>query len=122
MRLTQLDHLAISVRDVERSVHWYGEVLGLRREHGPATVGVGETWLAFTEAPPGGEPEEPAAPGLRHFAFRAGREAFEEARRELSSRGIEFSFEDHRVAHSIYFRDPDGHRLEVTTYEVGDGD
>ena len=26
--------------------------------------------------------------------------------------------EDHGVAHSLYFADPDGHRLELTTYEI----
>jgi len=27
-------------------------------------------------------------------------------------------FQNHGIAHSIYFRDPDGHELEITTYEV----
>jgi ketosteroid isomerase-like protein len=25
---------------------------------------------------------------------------------------------DHETAHSVYFQDPDGHRLEITTYEL----
>ena len=39
-------------------------------------------------------------------------------KRELEKRGIKFEFQDHEIAHSIYFRDPDGHQLEITTYEV----
>jgi catechol 2,3-dioxygenase-like lactoylglutathione lyase family enzyme len=31
---------------------------------------------------------------------------------------IEFQFSDHGLAHSIYFEDPDGYRLELTTYEM----
>ena len=27
-------------------------------------------------------------------------------------------FQDHAASHSIYFEDPDGHRLEITTYDV----
>jgi catechol-2,3-dioxygenase len=46
------------------------------------------------------------------------REAFESAQSELSHRGIEFRFSDHGTAHSVYFSDPDGHQLELTTYEV----
>ncbi len=38
--------------------------------------------------------------------------------RELKERGIDFEFEDHKIAHSIYFRDPDGFDLEITTYEI----
>jgi catechol 2,3-dioxygenase-like lactoylglutathione lyase family enzyme len=33
MHLEQLDHVAIAVRDVERSVEWYRDVLGLERRH-----------------------------------------------------------------------------------------
>jgi catechol-2,3-dioxygenase len=58
------------------------------------------------------------APHILHVAFRVDREAFEAAQRELSERGIETSFSDHGASHSIYFEDPDGHRLELTTYEV----
>jgi catechol-2,3-dioxygenase len=55
---------------------------------------------------------------MLHLAFRATRENFVAAQRELKKRAIEFEFQDHKISHSIYFRDPDGHALEITTYEV----
>ena len=55
---------------------------------------------------------------MLHLAFRADRENFLAAQRELEKRGIEFEFQDHEISHSIYFRDPDGHALEITTYEL----
>jgi catechol-2,3-dioxygenase len=33
-------------------------------------------------------------------------------------RGIDVRLADHGVADSLYFSDPDGHRLELTTYEI----
>jgi catechol 2,3-dioxygenase-like lactoylglutathione lyase family enzyme len=51
-------------------------------------------------------------------AFRVDRENFEAAQADLERRGISFEFSDHGAAHSIYFLDPDGLRLELTTYEV----
>ncbi len=55
---------------------------------------------------------------MRHLAFRTDHGGFESAQRELRGRGIQFAFDDHGSAHSIYFRDPDGHQLEITTYEL----
>jgi catechol 2,3-dioxygenase-like lactoylglutathione lyase family enzyme len=55
---------------------------------------------------------------MLHLAFRADRENFLAAQQELKKGGIKFEFQDHEIAHSIYFRDPDGHQLEITTYEV----
>ena len=55
---------------------------------------------------------------MLHFALRADRKNFLAAQEDLKKRGIEFQFSDHDVSHSIYFRSPDGHRLEITTYEL----
>jgi catechol-2,3-dioxygenase len=40
------------------------------------------------------------------------------AQQELKTRGVAFEFQDHEISESIYFQDPDGHELEITTYEV----
>lgn len=125
MKLEGLDHIALAVRDVEQAAKWYGEVLGLERQHAdawdsvPIFVGCGATGLALFPAE-GTEDSLGKDQPIRmlHFALRADRENFEAARRELNARGLDFRFEDHGIAHSIYFRDPDGHRVEITTYDV----
>ncbi len=125
MQLEGLDHVALAVRDLPAAVAWYCEVLGFQRMHAdvwgemPAFVGHGETAVALF--PVEGEAQPPPGKStiaMRHLAFRATRANFDRAREELKEREIPFAFEDHKIAHSIYFRDPDGHRLEITTYEV----
>ena len=59
---------------------------------------------------------------MRHLAFRADGENFAKARQELTERGLEVEFQDHGLAHSIYFHDPDGHEIEITTYGLKDGE
>lgn len=125
MNLEGLDHIAISVRDVERSVQWYLDVLGLERQHEdlwdevPQFVGKGATGIAIFPVRESSDGAGKAPPvRMRHFALRADRANFLQAQRELKERGIDFEFEDHTIAHSIYFRDPDGFDLEITTYEV----
>jgi catechol 2,3-dioxygenase-like lactoylglutathione lyase family enzyme len=55
---------------------------------------------------------------MRHFAFRVDVENFKRAKERMRWSGVEFREEDHGVAHSIYIRDPDGHEIEITTYDV----
>ena len=126
MQLEGIDHVALGVRDIERSVKWYTEVLGLELLHEgmwdgvPTFIGRGNTGIALFPASSDAKSTPSSHRELRmlHLAFRADRENFLAAQRELEERGIKFSFEDHEISHSIYFRDPDGHHLEITTYEV----
>ena len=124
--LEGLDHAALAVRDVERSANWYVEVLGFERrfkgmwKSAPVFVGLGQTALALFPAKTADakSPDGRAAVRILHLALRANRENFLAAQRDLTSRGIAFQFEDHEISHSIYFRDPDGHHLEITTYDL----
>jgi catechol 2,3-dioxygenase-like lactoylglutathione lyase family enzyme len=121
-----IDHVALSVRDVEHSVQWYIDVLGFERRYKgmwegiPTFIGKGNTALALF---PTRETENRMAPRraaitMLHLALRADRANFLKAQKELEKRGIKFHFQDHEISHSIYFRDPDGHELEITTYEL----
>jgi catechol-2,3-dioxygenase len=56
--------------------------------------------------------------GLRHVAFMVGKEDLERAQARLRESAVEYRFEDHGNAHSVYFQDPDGNVLELTTYEL----
>ena len=125
-RLEGLDHAALAVRDVERSAKWYVDVLGFERRHEgmwkgiPVFIGLGQTALALFPAKIADAKSlaDRAAVRILHLALRANRENFLAAQRDLTSRGIAFQFEDHEISHSIYFRDPDGHQLEITTYDL----
>ena len=55
---------------------------------------------------------------MLHLALRANRKNFVAAQRDLTDRGITFHFQDHEISQSIYFRDPDGYEIEITTYEL----
>ena len=123
LKLDELDHIAITVQDVGRSATWYQDVLGLERRHEeswgdyPAFVCAGASGLALFPKDAAIE-QSSKGQNMKHFAFRANRENFEKTRTELTERGIEFEFQDHKIAHSIYFRDPDGYKVEITTYEL----
>jgi catechol 2,3-dioxygenase-like lactoylglutathione lyase family enzyme len=124
MKLQGIDHVAMGVRDVERSAEWYIDVLGFERLHQgmwngvPTFIGKRNTGIALFPAKQEPKPSAHREIRMLHLAFRADRENFLAAQRELRNRGIKFEFQDHEIAHSIYFRDPDGHHLEITTYEV----
>jgi catechol 2,3-dioxygenase-like lactoylglutathione lyase family enzyme len=125
-RVEGIDHVALTVRDVARSVAWYREVLGLERRHA-------EVWGDFppssARAPRHSRCSRRGCPrrgrrrardvlSVRHIAFRVDGATFGRARAHLEARGIAPTFEDHIAAHSLYFTDPDGHQLEITTYEL----
>jgi catechol 2,3-dioxygenase-like lactoylglutathione lyase family enzyme len=124
VQLEGIDHVALCVRDIERSAKWYIDVLGFERLHQgmwngvPTFIGKGNTGIALFPATHEAKRSAQREIRMLHLAFRANRQNFIAAQRELEKRGIKFEFEDHEIAHSIYFRDPDGHALEITTYEA----
>lgn len=129
LTLEGIDHVALAVADVERSAVWFVDVLGFeRRFEGmwdgvPVFVGKGTTAIALF---PRRDSRDSPAAGQRpandidmlHLAFRADRKSFLAAQADLKSRSVPFNFQDHEISHSIYFRSPDGHRFEITTYEM----
>jgi catechol 2,3-dioxygenase-like lactoylglutathione lyase family enzyme len=105
--------VSLNVSDRARSIAWYGDVLGLHPRSDAARpddapVFVGDSLALFADR----------APGLRHFAFALSVGDFARAREHVRERGVDARFEDHGSSHSLYFKDPDGHTVELTTYEV----
>jgi catechol 2,3-dioxygenase-like lactoylglutathione lyase family enzyme len=124
---TSIDHVELIVPDRHAAAAWYTQVLGLTpvagTEHwtaeprGPLMISGdrGRTCLALfagstTDAAPKG--------GFRRVAFVvSGAEflAFVEYGRGLGLTPMKV--QDHTTTISVYFQDPYGHDLEVTTYE-----
>ena len=120
-----VDHIGLAVKDVQKSVEWYQEMFGLERLYEdvwgnfPGVLGIADTSVAFF---PRDDPDVPLPTGLpiHHLAFRVDRVNFNAAQEMLQQKDIEFEFQDHKIVHSLYFYDPDGHLIELTTYELSD--
>jgi catechol-2,3-dioxygenase len=123
MRLEQIDHVALRCASLEATKAWYVNTLGFEHVFPgqwsgvPIVLRLGSTFITLF---PQKENEPVSADGPAwHLAFRAATYAdFGAAQTELQSRGVSFQFRDHEIAHSIYFSDPDGFLLEITTYDV----
>ena len=122
-----LDHVELFVPDRDAAAAWYATVLGCEpvraAEHwaadptGPLMVSPdgGHTKLAlFVGEPQGGR----ATAGFHRVAFRLPAAAWSRFAAELLEQGIPTRVVDHGTALSVYFDDPYGHHLEVTTYEA----
>jgi catechol 2,3-dioxygenase-like lactoylglutathione lyase family enzyme len=117
-----LDHLVLVVRDVERSLAWYGGHLGLSGERV-------EEWRAGQVPFPSLRvdsqtiidlvPGDPQGPGhVDHLCFVVSEDELAELRRspdlEVDSEGERFGARG--IAHSIYVTDPDGLTVEIRAY------
>jgi catechol-2,3-dioxygenase len=122
VELRRLDHVSLNVSDRPRSIAWYREILGLeqrgtpRRDDWPVFMGDFGACVALFQAQVVSPDRAPESTGLRHVAFMVGREDLAAAQERLRQRGVEFRFEDHGNAHSLYFPDPDGNVIELTSY------
>ena len=121
--LLGVDHIHVFVQDRKAAEAWYGRVLGLARspglefwadDGGPLTLqDAGDTvHIALFE--------RPRQPNRATVALRVDAAGFARWREHLADvAGLPVAFEDHQVAVSLYFSDPDGNPYEITTYEVG---
>lgn len=122
-------HVALVSSDVERTVRFYQEVLGFplteifeNRDYPGSNhfffdVGNGNL-LAFFDFP--GLDVGPYAEvlgGLHHIAISVGRPAWERLRARLDDAGVPYQEES---GSSLYFRDPDGARLELLADPLGE--
>src|SRR5919206_1877436 len=124
IRVTNVGHVVLKVRDIERSARFYRDVLGLkevaRGEFGRAMAffSTGDNHHDVAVMAVGADaPAPPAdATGLYHVALRIGTtlDELRAAQAHLQAHGItEMRVRDHVVSQSIYISDPDGNNVEL---------
>jgi catechol-2,3-dioxygenase len=125
MQVRELGHAVLYVSDLERSRHFYRDVLGFHEIGGgppgmpAAAFSSGRTHheLLLIEVGRGAAPI-PAGRhvGLYHLGFKIGEtdDDLRAALRELEAAGVPIrGASDHTVTHSLYIEDPDGNELEL---------
>ena len=109
MRVEQVDFISVPTRDVERSLAWYRDVLGLpESDVSEVEVETPNVTLSFWE------PEREDLPFVANTAGFALRVAnVTQARAELEAKGVEFIADtwDSGVCHFAACRDPDGNTV-----------
>ncbi len=134
MQIEQIHHVAYRCKDAKETVEWYKKMLNMdytlafAENHVPSThepdpymhvfidAGNGNV-LAFFELPT--QPEmgrDPNTPEwVQHIAFRVkDRDTLVKYKEHLEANGVQvLGVTNHSLFHSIYFFDPNGHRLEL---------
>ena len=122
MNLERIDHIGLNVRDLVTSAEFYHKIFGFGIVHKWTT-----TWMVGTDVIRLGLFQRPNshpvcnidnAIAITHVAFRTNAAGFKAAQGELLKLGIAFEApEDTGIAYSIFILDPDGHQIEITTYD-----
>jgi len=133
--IKQMHHVAYRCNDAKETVAWYQEYLNMEllvaiaEDQVPSTkepdpymhifldAGMGNILAFFelpTKTPMGRDQNTPE--WVQHIAFEVtDRPALIAAKAELECKGIDvLGITNHGIIHSIYFFDPNGHRLELT--------
>jgi catechol 2,3-dioxygenase len=118
---TQLGHVALRVHDVDRSVEWYTDVLGLKLRHRMGKVaflGIREDAsheVALFPLPAEAEGPDKTRVGLYHFAWEMPSfEALEKLHDRLVERGVRIGgYSPATNSTNVMFFDPDGNEMEA---------
>ena len=113
IQATGVDHVVLHVTDVQRSKTFYAEILGMtayREGDGQAFLHAGPQGVALFKR----ASDAPLTAGndLNHLALNVAAGTYETLTAELERQGVIVSGRPGEDR-CIYFRDPDGHRLQL---------
>jgi catechol 2,3-dioxygenase-like lactoylglutathione lyase family enzyme len=123
----ELNHTIVNVRDKVASAAFYTEILGLpdATSFGPFAVVDVSNGVSLDLADDHGEIRP------QHYAFMVSEPEFDEIFGRIQARGLTYwadPGENHpgEINHNdggrgVYWKDPDGHRLEIITRPYGSG-
>jgi catechol 2,3-dioxygenase-like lactoylglutathione lyase family enzyme len=113
IKATGVDHVVLHVSDVGRSKVFYTEILGMtvyREDDGQVFMHAGQQGIALFKKQ--GETRLTAGNDLNHLALNVAAGDYETLKAELEKAGVTVSGRPGEER-CIYFRDPDGHRLQL---------
>lgn len=108
-----VNHITLAVRDVDRAVAFYRDILGLelrKRWEGGAYLEAGAFWICLSADP---ETRNEPHGDYTHIAFDVADDAFDALSKRLGKAGAPVWKDNRSEGASHYFLDPDGHKLEI---------
>ena len=123
MKAHYLGHVVFYVKDLERALGFYRDLLGFKEvgrifNGAAAALTSGRTHheLLLIQVGDAPGPSSGRRRGLYHIGIKIGDslEELRQAKRELDQGGISIDgMSDHTVSQSLYLRDPDGNEVEL---------
>ena len=111
--ITGINHITLSISDLARSFWFYTTVVGLKpvaRWARGAYLTAGSDWVCLSL-----DTQTRTAPlaEYTHLAFSISADKFESCAESLRTHGVTEWKENRSEGNSLYFLDPDGHKLEI---------
>lgn len=113
MTVRGLNHITLAVLDLERSMAFYMDGLGLtlaKRWDTGAHLEAGALWLCLSHDP---DTRTEPHPDYTHIAFDVSQDRFQAAVARVEAAGGRPWRNNKSEGDSYYFLDPDGHKLEL---------
>ena len=111
--ITGINHVTLSIKDVQESFDFYVNVLGFKPVAKWSTgtyLLAGDVWIALTLDP---HLRIAMLPEYTHIAFSVALENFEALSIKIKNSKAKIWQENRTEGASLYFVDPNGHKLEI---------
>ncbi len=108
-----LNHVTLAVSDLDLSVAFYRDILGLqlrKKWTGGAYLEAGALWLCLSPDP---KTRTAPHPDYTHLAFDVTHADFPSLYKSVEQSGATIWKNNESEGSSLYFLDPDGHKLEL---------
>jgi catechol 2,3-dioxygenase-like lactoylglutathione lyase family enzyme len=113
-----VNHITLSVRDIEQSFQFYTAILGMKplaKWPQGAYLLAGDMWLALVVDD---HVRERPLPEYTHIAFTISPDEFPQMRQKIVQADTRLWQENKTEGDSIYFLDPNGHKLEIHSSDL----
>jgi catechol 2,3-dioxygenase-like lactoylglutathione lyase family enzyme len=110
-----LNHITLAVKNIDRSFQFYRDVLSFQplcRWHAGAYFLAGDIWFCLNS-----DASYQENPGYTHYAFTVSSDNFSALAQRIIQSSARIFQENTSPGRSLYFLDPDAHKLEI---HVGD--
>lgn len=106
-----LSHITLAVKDIDKSFQFYRDVLGLtplvKWDKGAYFL-AGDIWFCLNV-----DDKREATDCYTHYAFSVSENIFDQLAQKIIHSGATIFKENTSSGNSLYFLDPDGHKLEL---------